>query len=198
MNRSLLIQFSILFLIIIILFFSYNYLLDANRDKKVADAGQESGNKEINLSKNSDLEVIEELSYISSDEKGNTYKILSDSGKINEEDPDILLLKNVFAEITLKNSGKIFIYSDQAKYNKSNLNTHFFENVELNYEDHNIKSENIFLDYVTKEVKIAENVVYNDSNNKLNADAIDMDLITKFSKIYMINKDNKITATIKN
>ena len=111
---------------------------------------------------------------------------------------DILLLKNVFAEITLKNSGKIFIYSDQAKYNKSNLNTHFFENVELNYEDHNIKSENIFLDYVTKEVKIAENVVYNDSNNKLNADAIDMDLITKFSKIYMINKDNKITATIKN
>ena len=107
MNRSLLIQFSILFLIIIILFFSYNYLLDANRDKKVADAGQESGNKEINLSKNSDLEVIEELSYISSDEKGNTYKILSDSGKINEEDPDILLLKNVFAEITLKNSGKI-------------------------------------------------------------------------------------------
>ena len=198
MNRSLLIQFSILFLIIIILFFSYNYLLDANRDKKVADAGQESGNKEINLSKNSYLEVIEELSYISSDEKGNTYKILSDSGKINEEDPDILLLKNVFAEITLKNSSKIFIYSDQAKYNKSNLNTHFFENVKLNYEDYNIKSENIFLDYVTKEVKIAENVVYNDSNNKLNADAIDMDLITKFSKIYMINKDNKITAIIKN
>ena len=198
MNRSLLLQASILFLIIIILFFSYNYLLDANRKKGIVDAGQESENKEINLSKNSDLEVIEELSYISSDEKGNTYKILSDSGKINEEDPDILLLKNVFAEITLKNSGKIFIYSDQAKYNKSNLNTHFFENVELNYEDHNIKSENIFLDYVTKEVKIAENVVYNDSNNKLNADAIDMDLITKFSKIYMINKDNKITATIKN
>jgi Organic solvent tolerance protein OstA len=107
-------------------------------------------------------------------------------------------LKNVFAEITLKNSSKIFIYSDQAKYNKSNLNTHFFENVKLNYEDYNIKSENIFLDYVTKEVKIAENVVYNDSNNKLNADAIDMDLITKFSKIYMINKDNKITAIIKN
>ena len=198
MNRSLLLQASILFLIIIILFFSYNYLLDANRKKGIVDAGQESENKEINLSKNSDLEVIEELSYISSDEKGNTYKILSDSGKINEEDPDILLLKNVFAEITLKNSSKIFIYSDQAKYNKSNLNTHFFENVELNYEDHNIKSENIFLDYVTKEVKIAENVVYNDSNNKLNADAIDMDLITKFSKIYMINKDNKITAIIKN
>ncbi len=198
MNRSLLLQASILFLIIIILFFSYNYLLDANRKKGIVDAGQESENKEINLSKNSDLEVIEELSYISSDEKGNTYKILSDSGKINEEDPDILLLKNVFAEITLKNSSKIFIYSDQAKYNKSNLNTHFFENVKLNYEDYNIKSENIFLDYVTKEVKIAENVVYNDSNNKLNADAIDMDLITKFSKIYMINKDNKITAIIKN
>ena len=198
MNRSLLIQISIFLLIIVILFFSYNYLLDTDKKKGLADSTQDLVNKEIKLSKDNDLEVIEELSYTSSDEKGNTYKILSDSGKINEDDQDILLLKNVFAEITLKNSGKIFIYSDQAKYNKSNLNTHFFDNVKLNYEDYNIKSENIFLDYVTKEVKIADNVIYNDSNNQLNADAIDMDLITKFSKIYMTNKDNKITATIKN
>ena len=32
---------------------------------------------------------------------------------------------------------------------------------------------------------------YNDNNNKLNADIIDLDLITKISKIYMIDNKKK-------
>jgi len=198
MSKSRIIQILIFILIIIIIFFSYNYLLDVNKKNNFLSSNKKLENKKVTIDKDSELEFIEELNYISTDEKGNIYEIFSKSGKINEEDQDILLLEKVYAKISIKNSGKIYIYSDNAKYNKSNLNTHFFNNVSLDYEDHNIKSDNIYLDYITKEVKIAKNVRYADSYNQINADAIDMDLVTKFSKIYMIDKKKKITATIKN
>ena len=198
MSKSRIIQILIFKLIIIIIFFSYNYLLDVNKKNNFLSSNKKLENKKVTIDKDSELEFIEELNYISTDEKGNIYEIFSKSGKINEEDQDILLLEKVYAKISIKNSGKIYIYSDNAKYNKSNLNTHFFNNVSLDYEDHNIKSDNIYLDYITKEVKIAKNVRYADSYNQINADAIDMDLVTKFSKIYMIDKKKKITATIKN
>lgn len=190
MSKPLLIQTVILTLIVFIIFFSYKYLLDSNREKKL-------NTKEININQQKDETRIEELNYVSSDESGNIYKIFSETGKINDEDENLLLLQKVYAEITIK-SGTIYIYADNANYNKSNLNTHFYDNVSLIYEDYTITSNDIFLNYVSKEVKISNNVQYNDNNNKLNADIIDFDLITKISKIYMIDKKKKITAIIKN
>ena len=190
MSKPLLIQTVILTLIVSIIFFSYKYLLDSNRGKKL-------NTKEININQLKDETRIEELNYVSSDESGNIYKIFSETGKINDEDENLLLLKKVYAEITIKLE-TIYIYADNANYNKSNLNTHFYDNVSLIYEDYKITSNDIFLNYVGKEVKISNNVQYNDNNNQLNADIIDFDLITKISKIYMINKKKKITAIIKN
>ena len=190
MSKALIIQTVILTLIVSIIFFSYKYLSDSNKGKKL-------NTKEININQQKDETRIEELNYVSSDESGNIYKIFSETGEINEEDENLLLLKKVYAEITIK-SGTIYIYAGNANYNKSNLNTHFYDNVSLIYEDYTITSNDIFLNYVNKEVKIANNVQYNDNNNKLNADIIDFDLITKISKIYMIDKKKKITAIIKN
>ncbi len=190
MSKPILIQTVILTLIVSIIFFSYKYLLDSNRGKKL-------NTKEININQLKDETRIEELNYVSSDESGNIYKIFSETGKINDEEENLLLLQKVYAEITIKLE-TIYIYADNANYNKSNLNTHFYDNVSLIYEDYTITSDDIFLNYVGKEVKISNNVQYNDNNNKLNADIIDFDLITKISKIYMIDKKKKITAIIKN
>ena len=183
MSKPILIQTVILTLIVSIIFFSYKYLLDSNREKKL-------NTKEININQQKDETRIEELNYVSSDESGNIYKIFSETGEINDEDENLLLLQKVYAEITIK-SETIYIYADNANYNKSNLNTHFYDNVSLIYEDYTITSDDIFLNYVGKEVKISNNVQYNDNNNKLNADIIDFDLITKTSKIYMIDKKKK-------
>ena len=40
------------------------------------------------------------------------------------------------------------------------LDTHFYENVNLIYQDHDIKSDDLFLKYSDKEVKISNNVYY--------------------------------------
>ena len=193
MRTSLLIQTTILLIVIVIIFASYKFFFSENQTKEVSILTKTEKNdikKEDNL--------IEDLNYNSSDENGNVYEINSESGVIDEKDINILYLKNVKAVIKIKNSGVVNVYSDFAKYNKSNLNTHFYENVSLQFRDHNIASNNIYLNYLEKKIKITNNISYYDKNNKMTADVIEFDLLTKMSKIYMMDKANKIKGLIKN
>ena len=48
------------------------------------------------------------------------------------------------------------------------------------------------------EIRISNNVVYKNRNNLLKADEIDIDMITKTSKIYMKDEKNKVKGIIKN
>ena len=193
MRTSLLIQTTILLIVIVIIFASYKFFFYENQTKEVNILTRTEKNdikKEDNL--------IEDLNYNSSDENGNVYEINSESGVIDEKDINILYLKNVKAVIKIKNSGVVNVYSDFAKYNKSNLNTHFYENVSLKFRDHNIASNNIYLNYLEKKIKITNNISYYDKNNKMTADVIEFDLLTKMSKIYMMDKADKIKGLIKN
>ena len=194
MRKSLLIQTAILSLIIIIVFFSYRFFL------------YEKKNNEENLltktDKNSvkkkDANLIEDLNYNAADESGNVYEIFSKIGIIDKVDTNILYLEKVKAIIKIKNSGIVNVYSDFAKYNKSNLNTHFYENVNIKFKDHAITSNDVYLNYITKKIKIADNINYYDKDNKMTADVIEYDLLTKISKVYMLDQNQKIKGLIKN
>tara|TARA_B100000965_G_scaffold225111_1_gene188431 strand:+ start:262 stop:846 length:585 start_codon:yes stop_codon:yes gene_type:complete len=194
MRKTLLIQTIILSFIILIIFFSYRFFFDEkqNSEKNLLTKSEENNieKKEGNL--------IEDLNYNSRDENGNSYEISSKTGMIDEKNINILYLKKVKGIINIKNSGIVSIYSDFAKYNKSNLNTHFYENVILKFKDHNITSHNIYLNYLTKKIKITNNISYYDNDNKITADVMEFDLLTKMSKIYMLDKNNKIKGLIKN
>ena len=194
MRKTLLIQTSILSLIIIIIFFSYKFFLyeEQNKEEKVLAKIKE------NIIEREDANKIEDLNYSSTDEHGNIYKIFSKTGIIDKEDINVLYLKKVKAIIKIKNSGIINLYSDFAKYNKSNLNTHFYENVKLKFKDHNLTSGNVHLNYIKKKIKISDNINYYDKDNKMTADIIEYDLLTKISKVYMLDKTKKIKGLIKN
>ena len=194
MRKSLLIQTAILSLIIIIIFFSYRFFLyeEQNKDEKVL------AKIDKNIIEKKNTNKIEDLNYSSTDENGNIYEIFSKTGIIDKEDINILYLKNVKAIIKIKNSGIINLYSDFAKYNKSNLNTHFYENVKLEFKDHNLTSGNVYLNYIKKKIKIADNINYYEKDNKMTADIIEYDLLTKISKVYMLDQTKKIKGLIKN
>ena len=194
MRKSLLIQITILSLIIIIVFFSYRFFLyeEQNKEKKVlAKIGE-------NVIEKKDTNIIEDLNYSSTDENGNIYEIFSETGVVDKKDINILYLKKVKAIIEIKNSGVINLSSDFAKYNKSNLNTHFYENVKLKFKDYNLTSGNVNLNYIKKKIKISDNINYYDKDNKITADIIEYDLLTKISNVYMIDKNKKIKGLIKN
>ena len=52
--------------------------------------------------------------------------------------------------------------------------------------------------YIDKEIKISNNVKYKNNENLLEADQVNLDLVSKTSKIYMNDKTKKVIAVIKN
>ena len=201
MTRSNFIQFSIVVLIILLIYLTYNYINKSGKDSNILEKTESNKLVEKKISKNEetlDKNVISELTYKSLDDSGNVYEINSESGSIQENDKSTLLLKNVEAKILVYGHGSVYIFSDNALYNKVSLDTHFYENVNLIYQDHNIKSDDLFLEYSDKKVKISNNVYYESENSKLIADEVWMNLLNKVSKIYMTNRNKKVKAIINN
>ena len=188
-------------LIVLLMYLTYTYINKSRKDSNIVEktVSNKLVDKKINKNKEtSNKNVISELSYKSLDDNGNIYEINSDSGSIQENDKSTLLLKNVEAKILVYGYGNVYIYSDNALYNKVSLDTHFYENVNLIYQDHDIKSNDLFLEYSDKKVKISNNVYYVSENSKLIADEVTMNLLNKVSKIYMTNKNKKVKAIINN
>lgn len=191
-------QISILVLILIISYFTYNYLNYKRAYEVTKTENEINSSKKVEEVELKNSNVIEELSYKSLDDSGNIYEINSVSGTIFEENENILLLKKVSAKILIIGHGTVYISSNEAKYDRVNLDTHFFGDSSLVYHDHNVASDDIFLKYTEKEVEISNNVKYIFKNNNLAADIMNFDLIKKVSKIYMTNKKDKVKVKIKN
>jgi len=161
-------------------------------------------NKNENLVKINHAEIndnvdnkILDLKYNAIDEDGNSYIIESVAGKISEKEKDLLILEKVTGVIKIKNSEDVIIMSDFANYNKTTLDTYFYDNVRLTYGEHSIDSNELFMNYIDKNINISNNVRYKGLNNKLYADIVEIDLVTKFSKIYMLDKQKKVKVELK-
>ena len=126
---------------------------------------------------------------------GNKFIIKSKTGEINIVNPDIVYMTNVEAKINLINSDPIIIKSNYAKYNKTNYEANFKEDVLLTYQAHRITSQNLDLSFENNLATIYNKIVYDNNNVKISADILEIDLITKNSKIFMNNEYKKIKIT---
>ena len=104
-------------------------------------------------------------------------------------------MTNVTAQITLKNGTSADLKSEKAIYNTINSNTNFFIDVELKYLDHQVNSRNIDVFFTDSKLEAYNDLVYSNSEIDLIADKIELDLLTKNSKIFMF--DNSKVKIIK-
>ena len=189
MQKKTLIQLFLLLLIfafIIVFYQSYFGNLSEVKIKNVIKKDLDKGIAKKGINK------IEKVSYTSQDLEGNSYNVKSDFGEFDQNKPDIILLTNVEAIILTKNSKPIKIYSKKSLYNNLNYNTNFYDEVWIIYEDHTISSNNFDLIFNEKTGTVYNNVVYKNLNTTLYADKIDIDLISKDSKIYMFDRSKKV------
>ena len=128
---------------------------------------------------------IEDIEYFSQDSSGNKYKITSKTGKIDLKNSEVIEMYDVFAILTLKNSEKVTIKSDRAKYNKENHETEFYENISMIYKLHKIYGEKLNLSFEEEKIRMSKKIVYINEDVKLEADKIEFDMITKNSRIFM-------------
>ena len=188
MSSKSLIQSGIFLVISIILLVIYFIFFNKNENLVKIN--------EAEIDNNFDNKILN-LKYNAIDEDGNSYIIESAAGKVAEKEKNVLVLEKVTGIIKIKNSDDIIILSDFANYNKVTLDTYFYDNVRLTYDGHSIDSEELFMNYVEKNINIKNNVRYKGYNNKLYADILEIDLVTKFSKIYMLDKQKKVKVELK-
>ena len=123
--------------------------------------------------------LVKDVEYLTTDKNGNKYKILATSGRTNRNDTNILDLDNVRGEITSKKRSTIYIISDFAEYNSSTLESKFYSNVVINYEDKQINCENFDITMDTNIAIAYNNVVMADPKSTMKAGKVTLNIETK-------------------
>ena len=186
MNKKVFLQLFLLSTIIIISYIFFKiYFTQKDNLNFVKDSIDETIT-------NNESNIIYNIEYYTEDERGNSYIVKSEKGEFNDSDSSAILMINVEATLNSQNSDPIKISSDNALYNKVDYDTNFYTNVVAEFSDHIITSDNLDLFFKKNLATISNNIVYKNLNTKLEADKIEIDLITKNSKIFMDDKSKKV------
>ena len=188
MHKKVFIQLCLLSTIFIISIILYkSFFTNSN-----IETSKSLENISSNSEKKGGINQINNITYDTKDLNNNHYVVKSEFGEFNENNPDIIIMTNVKSTIILENSQIIKINSKKAIYDSLNYNTNFYDGVVITYGNSNITSENFDLFFDKKIGTVFGSVVYKNLNTTLYADKIDFDIITKNSKIYMLNKSKKV------
>ena len=190
MYKKILIQFLLLITIFIIVFSTF--FLYFNKKEKLKTSSLPIIKEKESLIDDETGTLIKDINYSFSDSSGNYYELLSEVGKVDINNSDKIFMTDVVATIYLVDSSPIKITSKYANYNKINHETSFFENVKVTHLIHKATSENLDISFNDNVASMYNNIVYNKPGTKLKADRLEIDLITKNSKIFMDNKTEKI------
>ena len=190
MYKKILIQFLLLITIFIIVFSTF--FLYFNKKEKLKTSSLPIIKEKKLLIDDDTGTLIKDINYSFSDLSGNYYELMSKVGKIDINNPDKIFMTNVVATIYLVDSSPLKITSKHANYNKINHETSFFENVKVTHLIHKATSENLDISFNDNLASMYNNIVYNKPGTNLKADRLEIDLITKNSKIFMDNKTEKI------
>ena len=168
-----------------------------NEEVQSKEIINEENNLKITKSKKPEIDnVVKDIEYLTTDKSGNKYKILATSGRTNSNNKNILDLDNVRGVITSKKNSTVYIVSDFAEYNSSDLQSNFYKNVIINYEDKEITCDYFDVDMQTNVAIAHNNVVVTDPQSIMKAGKIILNIETKVIDINPDSKKNKVRVTI--
>ena len=177
----------VLIIIIISLWFYMKYFT-----KKFENEKEDQIIKKINEDQNDTSTYINDIDYVSTDVRGNKYQITARLAEIKIENSDIMFLTDVIAFVFIKDKDTVKITSNFGKYNSKNYDTIFSENVIVVYPGHKVTGEYLDFSFLTNIGIFTIDIIYTGEKTNLFADKVLIDLITKDTKIYMNNTDEKV------
>ena len=208
MGKKKLIQIFLFILLILITFLIFNiyYKTDKTFESSKEIEFKSPEQTKPNVGKN----IIQDIRYTSNNSNGDIFEILADYGEPSDEIDDLMFLTKVIANITLKNKSDIKLTSDYANFNTKTFETTFLNNVKIFRNDEIIFGNELYLVFDQAEsnlsdnlnpdqnlIRISQNVIFKKPGYMLKADVIEIDLITKNTKIYMNNQKDKVQASSK-
>ncbi len=183
MNKKLSLQICIISVTIIFSIFFFNKIF-FKKDFELIESKEVIESDEKNL--------IQGIQYFSKDIKGNTYLIEAEDGIIDQNNQDIIYLKNVKAKINFDEKKMVSINSKRAIYNISNFDTEFLDNVKLKYGENKLSCDKILAKFSQNYAILSGNLVFKNFITKLYADQMEVDLLARTTKTSMFDKNNKI------
>ena len=211
MEKKTLIQISLIVLLIFFSYFVFNkYFIESSQNNKsTIDNSSKFINKDY-AEKKQDL--IKNIKYTSNNAKGDIYELIADYGESSLEEPNLMFLTNVKGKIIFKNKKKpnIILTSKFANFNTVTFETTFIDDVRIIRNDEVITGNELYLvlDHEEKNldntistpkdknlIRMSKNIFFKKPGYTLKADILEIDLITKNTKIYMYDNLKKVTVT---
>ena len=184
MNKKLVLQISIFIVALLLSIITYYFYSTKQKKLQLSNTSNEKKGDIVISNEN----IIKNMEYFSENESGDSFKITSDYGKINFENPDLTLMINVTAVINLKKSEIIQITSNFANFNHKSYETEFFEKVLILRDDEKITSEKLEFSLAKNLITLSEDVILNKPGFNSRADKVTIDLTTKNFTVTMKNK----------
>ena len=182
--------FSIL--IVIVFFFYQTYFMKNESEEKIVIENNIKKN-DITEKKN----IITNLQYNVKLGNNGNYEIKSTSSKIIYENGfEIVFMEDVIATFTDIQDRKVIIRSDKASFNSSTYDTKFRDNIKIFYENHKITSDKINFDFKQNNILIFQNVIYTGLKDEIKTDNIKLNLITKDLQLYMNSEKDNVKITL--
>ena len=183
MNKKVITLILTILFISVFVFFPSKF----SEETKVIKA---ENNEKDNLSYSSSF--IENVMYESQDTKGNKYIIRASLGEIDYQNPNEIFLTDVLGIINLVDKSNIMIKSDFGKYNIGNNDTIFSKNVKIENSNDKIYGDYLDFSIVRNLMLLSKNVTYSNLSSMIKADAVEIDLETKKTKIFMYEDKKKV------
>ena len=137
--------------------------------------------------------LIKNLKYEIKLSDNSKYIINSDLSELKYiNNKEIIYMSNVEATFLDKKNISLVIKADEAIFDSATHNTNFKKNIRITYLDNSIFSEKADVNFIENNILIYENVLYKNLRGTIKTDNIKVDLITKNVFMFMNDFGNKI------
>jgi len=188
------IQVIIFFILVILSLSLYFAYFDSTKNRYFTNdnlkeyKSQDIKSVEKKINKNGNL--IKNLEYEVKLNENDKYFITSENSEIiYKSEKEIVNMSNVIAIIRIHNKLPITIRSNKATYDNSSYKTIFKQNVEIDYLDNKIYSDEVEIDFKKELILISNNVKLKNNNFEIAGDQVKVDI--KKNKLDMYMNENK-------
>ena len=193
-KRLILIQISLLFFGIFIIFFTY--LQKKQSDNKNIISKETQKKIELSLNKNTNnADVFYDVSYTGLDLSGNRYILKSKEARNDKSNNEIIKMLGLNAFFYFKDGTVLEINSDKGVYNNKTLDIKFEKNVQAYYQESILFAEIAEYSNSKNFLKVSNEVIIKDTKGEIFADRLFFDLKKQTLDIKS-SLNNKINANL--
>ena len=185
-NKKKIFQLSLIFIGLLIIFFTYFFNLEKKQPSEVVTETETKENEEF---LEEGVNRFENVEYKGIDNTGNKFTIGSQFAEFKKEKPELIFMENVKCFFTFKDNTVLLISSKKGIYNNISNDMQFSEDVKMDYLENTIFSDRANFNNYENQLLIAGNVRGDGPTTNLKADELDFDLNTKDLKISMYSEE---------